>query len=342
MVYSQSTRSHVSRIVGTVLALSIAGFASSQSLRSESGMPPEPPPPGLGPNNSSATTQSPAVTVIAPPRPTADQLAGDSLFQFIVHHGSTHYSVAAGIITGGLLRWRGGRAETICPATAGLEQGYNEFVTARVRAVATFVGAPVQAQLPCEPNVQILFTSEPGAAMKAVLKWAARSLGVGFPHQEQRELQISADHAIQGWYVTAGGGYTVLNRDPSLIGGIQIQSLWPRVVPVSAKANGGNRSILSVVLLVDTTKMADFPIEPLADYLALAALTVIETPDHCDALPSILELTSSSSCNREKPAELTAGDLAFLKWLYYQNTGLGKTLSRGAIQYNMMREFQGG
>ena len=50
----------------------------------------------------------------------------------------------------------------------------------------------------------------------------------------------------------------------------------------------------------------------------------------------------SSACGtREKPAAITAGDLAFLKALYYHNTGIGPTLSRDDIQSNMLRQFQG-
>jgi hypothetical protein len=49
----------------------------------------------------------------------------------------------------------------------------------------------------------------------------------------------------------------------------------------------------------------------------------------------------SSSCGtREKPTAITAGDLAFLKALYYKNTGLGGSLSRFQIQDNMKRQFK--
>jgi hypothetical protein len=40
------------------------------------------------------------------------------------------------------------------------------------------------------------------------------------------------------------------------------------------------------------------------------------------------------------PVAITAGDLAFLKALYYRNTGLGPSLSRAAIQDNMMEQFK--
>jgi hypothetical protein len=49
----------------------------------------------------------------------------------------------------------------------------------------------------------------------------------------------------------------------------------------------------------------------------------------------------SSSCGgRETPTAITAGDLPFLKGLYYRNTGLGPSLSRVAIDDNMLRQLK--
>lgn len=339
---SKNSRSLI-RLAAALLSMWIASLASSGTLKAANVnvTPPEPPPPNLS-SSASVTAQQSDVAVVEPPPPPPQDLTSDSLFQFVVHHGSTHYSAATGDIGGSLYRWRGGRSETICPATVGLGRSYNDFVTARIRAVASFVGAPVQSSVPCKPNVEIIFTPEPRSAMEAVLKWAAHYVGVGFPHQEQRELQISGAHAIQGWYVTASGGSSVLNRDAGLVGGIAIQSLWPRIVPTSGHPIGANRSILSVVLVIDTNKAAVMPMASIADYAALAALTVIATPDHCDPLPSILDVTSPSCASRDKPTGITAADLAFLKALYYHNTGLGPTLSRDDMVLNMTRQFRGG
>ena len=290
-----------------------------------------------------SAAQFPDVGVIAPPPPTAQELAPDGLFPFIVHHGTTHYSTATGAVRGSLLRWRGGRAETICPGTTGLDEGYNAFVSARVRTVAAFVGAPVQAaDAKCTPNVQIIFTQDPRSVMAAVQQWGARALRVKFDHQMQKALDISDEHVIQGWYVTAGGGSSVLNRDPGLVGGIALEALWPRVIPTSNRVNGVNRSILGVVLVINTKKVAGLPIGAVADYAALASLTIVENPNQCDPLPSILDLMSAGCGSRDKPAGITAGDVAFLKALYYMNTGLGGTLSRDEIQMNMMKQFRGG
>jgi hypothetical protein len=296
------------------------------------------------------SAQFPDAAFIAPSPPSAQELAGDSLFQFIVHHGSTHYLAATAASTGGLLRWRGGRPETVCPETIGLEKDYNEFVSARLRAVAAFVGAPVHLEAGCVPNVFIQFTTDPRKAYGAVLEAAAHVLGVGFPHQMERELDISGQHPIQGWYVTAGGGASVLNADPHFVGGVALAGLWPAVIPTSASGDrvgtrlvhGGGRSILAVFLMIDARKVAGDTIRSIADYLSVVALTAVQSPDHCDPLPSILDLMAASCSGREKPTAITAGDVAFLKALYYHNTGLGPTLSRDDIETNILQQFRRG
>ena len=91
--------------------------------------------------------------------------------------------------------------------------------------------------------------------------------------------------------------------------------------------------------MVDTTRAGGYTLPTLADALAMLTLSVAQTPDHCDPLPSVLDLMASSCGTRAQPAAITAGDLAFLKELYYLNTGLGPSLSRAQIQDNMTRQF---
>ncbi|HEY0800644.1 MAG TPA: STN domain-containing protein, partial [Steroidobacteraceae bacterium] len=267
----------------------------------------------------------PDVTVIAARPPTDTELAGDSVYQFILHHGTTHFPSSIGV-RGSLTRWRGGRSQTICPLTLGLEPGYNAFVTARIRALAINVGAPVQPDSGCEPNVKVIFTADPKKPMDEALKVAGASLGVGYPHQTERQKAISGSHAIQGWFLTTGGGSRALNTDPALIGHVNLLPLWPYaiVTSVNSRADAGS-GIVGVLIVVDTTKFATVPIGALADYAAVISLTVAQSPDHCDPLPSILDLTSSTCGARELPSRITAGDVAFLKALYFHNTGLGPT-----------------
>jgi hypothetical protein len=290
-----------------------------------------------GPANAPA--QFPDVAVFAPKPPADQELAAEGLYQFILHHATTPYPSSEAV--GSLARWRGGRPETVCPLTLGLDPGYNAFVSARLRALAAYVGAPVQPDLHCSDNVRIVFTTEPDKLMGEVLAHEATKLGVRYPHQIDKQLAVSSGHAVQGWYLTAGGGGNILNVDAKLIHHVELLPLWPLVIQTGLNGGGCCYSgIVGAIFVIDTTKVAGYTIGSIADYVSMLALSMVESPDHCDALPSILDLMAPSCGAREKPTGITAGDLAFLKALYYHNTGLGRSLSRDEIQYNMTHQFK--
>ena len=285
---------------------------------------------------------------VQPPTPPPDQeLTGNSLDEFILHHATTHYVNTT--TTGNLARWRGGK-QSICPITEGLSPGYNTFVTARLRALASYVGAPVDSNPQCKANVQILFTSNPLEKMDSVVKWAT---GPAFHNRYAgggRDLiAFKGDHAIQGWYLLTDSGSLVLNTDVELLG-LSVQPIWPQVeqkylgrMATGTRVGGGSGTgsgIGIVILVVDTTRVVGYTVGTIADYLAMLTLSVAQSPDHCDPLPSILDLMSTGCGAREKPIAITAGDLAFLKALYYKNTGLGASLSRSSIEDNMAGQFR--
>lgn len=296
--------------------------------------------------NASTSTESPDVTVSIPSPPTEPELAGDSLYQFIVHHATVRY-VTTGT-TRNLARWRGGK-QSICPLTVGLSPGDNAFVTARLRALAAYVGAPVQSDPRCKETVQIVFTSNPREPMDEVIEWATAAFGIRYSGGMRDLIAYRSDHAIQGFYITTRGGATVLNTDVALVG-LDVLPVWPRIEEkylgsraVGTRLGGSSGSGIGigvVILVVDTTKLAGYPLSTIADYVAMLTLSVAQSPDHCDPLPSILDLMSSSCGAGGKPTAITAGDLAFLKALYYLNTGLGPSLSRDDIRDNMAQQFK--
>jgi hypothetical protein len=185
--------------------------------------------------------------------------------------------------------------------------------------------------------------------MDDVIKWAT----VYFPNRytggTKKLIEYKGDHAIQGWYMTTSGGGIVLSTDVSLVG-LNVLPLWPEITQnyhgsdsLGTRLGGGSGSGIGigvVILVVDTTKVVDYTIGTIADYLSMLTLSVVQSPDHCDPLPSILDLMAPSCGGREKPTAVTAGDLAFLKALYYRNTGLGPSLSRDDIEDNMKRQFK--
>lgn len=297
--------------------------------------------------SGAASAAMSGVTVTAPRPPTDQELAKDGLYQFIVHHATTHYTDTG--TARNLARWRGGR-QSICPLTAGLSPEGDAFVTARLRAIAAYAGAPVQSDPPqCKSNVQILFTNDPEEEMNGVFKWATAYFRNRYSGGMRNLIKYRSDHAIQGWYMTTSGGERVLNTDVALLR-LSVLPVWPQITQnyvgtdnTGSRLGGSSGSDIGigiVIIVVDTSKVAGYTVGTLADYVAMLTLSVAQSPDHCDPLPSILDLMSSSCRTHEIPTALTASDLAFLKALYYRNTGLGPSLSRDEIEDNMILQFK--
>ena len=280
-------------------------------------------------------TELPEIAVTAARPPTDAELAGNSLSQFVDHHATTHDFTTT--VSRNLGRWRGGM-QSICPATTGLSANYNAFVTSRLRAVAEYVGAPVQSDPNCLDNVTVVFTDNPEQAMQGIVSWAEKYFQRNNHFQAiKRLVAYTNDHAIQGWYFTTRGGARVSNTEIALLP-VNLLPIWPKIFP--RNGGGDTNGIGAAVLIVDVRKIVGTPIGAIADYLAVMSMSVIQLPDHCDPLPSILDLMSSSCGAREKPTAITAGDLAFLKALYYKNTAWGGSVSRTDIEANMLEQFK--
>jgi hypothetical protein len=290
--------------------------------------------------NAIESAEIPDVTVTAPRPPTDEELTGDGLHQFIKHHATADNLGFRYDVRRDVSHWLGGK-RSICPLTVGLSPGYNAFVTARLRALAAYVGAPVQPGPQCEYNVAILFTNNPQEKMDEVFKWATEYFRNRYSGGMRDLIKFRSDHAIQGWYLMGGG----LNENLALTH-LDVLPIWPQIIKNSVGGattgsdfgGGGVRGIGVVILIIDTTKVVGYTIGTIADYLAMLTLSVVQLPDHCDPLPSILDLMSSSCGAREMPTAITAGDSAFLKALYYRNSGRSPSIP--TIEGDMMRQFK--
>jgi hypothetical protein len=101
-------------------------------------------------------------------------------------------------LTGKTGRWENG----ICPVTRGLAPKFAAFVTARVRAVAAQVGAPVDKNPSCRPNIEIVFTTTPQAMADGLRKDHKIYLGYAEGPGQADKLAVIT-HPIQAWYLTA-------------------------------------------------------------------------------------------------------------------------------------------
>ena len=268
-----------------------------------------------------AAPNLPEVTVIAPRPVTAEQIAGNSVPTFVRSHGNPSFR------TGQLSRWETG----ICASAMGLAQNFIDFVTTRVQTVAAAVYKQPPTATPCKPNVLVIFTTAPQQLMDNVATRQPQLLGFHFVSEVPKLKTV--DRPIQAWYVTASRS----GAD------VAVDDIWSGA-PVGPRL--GSRihtqvrsSIIFVLVVVDTSKVVDYPIGAISDYIAVLALTKPRLLDGCGKLPSIFDLMASA-CKTEKADSITAGDVAYLRALYKIYPEQTLRLQQSAIANIMLDEFK--
>ena len=235
--------------------------------------------------------------------------------------------------TGKLPRWENG----ICPLTVGQGPDIARYVTQHVKDVATTVDAPVSADPSCTPNIEIIFTATPQDLLDNVRAHDADYLGYSESSAE-RERLAKVTRPIQAWYMTQtrdlrgmsridsgrsrGAGASMANFTDLPCIGCRGRNDTPIDLPNAGfasvsgnRTSDGMRSVLHhILIVVDPAKVTDYGIGALADYIAMLALTQINSLDTCQQLPSIVN-SLAPGCE-QKADRITENDLAYLNGLY--------------------------
>ena len=184
-------------------------------------------------------------------------------------------------------RWR----HPICPLTVGLGDKYAKYVTQRIRDVAAAVGAPVNADPACKPNVEVVFTTTPQGFMDGIRKTGPAFLGY-HDSSSQADEMAKVTHPIQAWYTTESldfdgaaqvdsgqcvGIGTTLNffEIGSMQGGtgpitpIILNLSCARIMHATGSrlGNGYDSGFNNVLILAEPAKLSDFEVGSLADYI---------------------------------------------------------------------------
>jgi hypothetical protein len=312
-----------------LLALTVSMIGTCAAARSANASPPS--------NGNSAAAEPaalPQVTVTAPRLPTPQELAGEAVPKFVTSHA------VPSIVIHQMMRWRTG----ICPATLGLSSAMNAFVSARIHAVAAAVGAPHQAAEQCKPNVLILFATEPQRQLEEVVKTLG-SAALGFHYSQQTKKLMTFDRPVQGWYQTSTRNFKGLEVPddplplPSLPGILNHHPV-PGGEPGSRLTNLRVSLIIQALAIVDANKVVGISIGSISDYLAMMVLSQSKSPDSCGQLPSIIDLMASNCGETEKPTQITAGDLAFLRALYSLDLEEPLELERSSLEDSIVRQLE--
>lgn len=249
-------------------------------------------------------------------------------------------------LLGTIGRWQGG----LCPRTDGLSsRTMNDYVTKRIRELAGKVGAPL-ADEPCRSNIEIVFTDDPQAVLDTVIKANSPILGY-HPASKVKE-------PIQAWYMT--GTVDVrgkLEVDHDVLGTIEYTNGGPRI-DVNTGANTGTAvpfgipeasivgwkgrpevasDIMAAFIIADTRATGSHALGPVADYLAMLALSHTEAHDQCQIVPSILNLMTTGCAGAVSADAITASDLGYLRGLYKMDPGATLQVQRDQIAGEMAK-----
>jgi hypothetical protein len=228
-----------------------------------------------------------------------------------------------------LSRWNPPR--TICPKVVNLPKEFGAFISARIRAVARAVRAPIKE--PCEPNVTIIYTPNPQGVLDDITARKPELLGYHADNQAREVARVT--RPIQAWYVTASsnGFQTVIDspytRTPSGMSGSRLSV-------------GLRSDILHVLIVIDARKLEGYEVGPVADHIAMLALSHAQAPDDCTKLPTILNYLTPDCPAANKPDALTAADRAYLEGLYLMPAESLGRLQRAAILNHMNRALGSG
>jgi hypothetical protein len=247
--------------------------------------------------------------------------------------------------TGKIARWESG----VCPVAVGLKPVFIKFISQRVRDVATQVGAPVNADAACKPNIEIVFTADPQGLLDNVRRKQSGYLGYHDNSHQADEL-AKIIRPIQAWYTTETrdlhgramidsaalqgvGGQSNVENDSSQL------AFGASAVTGSRLGDGRRSSLYHVVIVAEPAKLLDHEIGALADYVTLLALAQVSALDTCQQLPSIVNMLAAGCA--PKVSALTGADLAYLRGLYRMGPGRSLRTQEDEVAYQMEQGASG-
>ena len=261
-------------------------------------------------------------------------------------------------VVGRLARWQ----KNICPQTIGLGDKYAKYVTLRIRDVAAAVGASVDPDLACKPNVEVMFTTTPQALLDNVRQKAPILLGY-HDNLGQADRLAKVTRPIQGWYTTesmdmdgsrsvdtgrCGAERTITVGAPGTSSGdmqgdmqtgVPLQMTLPCAVIVHSTGfhahDGLSSGLFNVLIVAEPAKLYDYEVGALADYIAMLALSQPPSQENCQELPSISNLLAQGCA--AAASHITDGDLAYLRGLYKMPEGYGLAAQINQLRYQMTK-----
>jgi len=228
--------------------------------------------------------------------------------------------------------------EPVCPRVLGLPNGQNALVEARMRKIASAVGAPV-APAKCTVNLYVLVGGNKAEIIDG-LATKFPDLVAGVPDSVLKRLKNAAG-PVAAWQIVGMVGTdgmplssirTSADGDPVLVSStIGFASRIARVT---------RPQFLGSILVVEAGALNGVDTRQLADYAVMRTLAPTDTT-HQAALPadSIIKLFDPGNSPENGPLSVTHWDFAFLKALYASSNQLTASGQRSEMTAKMADEL---
>lgn len=210
--------------------------------------------------------------------------------------------------------------DPICAGIMGLPVDAATLMVDRIRFNAERVGARVDRQVPCKPNIIVAFVPNGRSNVRRLLKERGYLIA-GLENADARRIE-SEPGPTWAWNVTAlrtrfgepeiagmqaGGAF--------ITGGISLGPIRVTKVPGSdSKIFLASRTdIVASVVIIDLPAINGMPVAQIADYASMRALARTRPVSGKSNATTILSLFDPLD---ERPREITSFDLAYLRSLY--------------------------
>jgi hypothetical protein len=224
---------------------------------------------------------------------------------------------------GQISRW----AKPVCPVAEGLTPALDDFVAKRIEDVATRVGVPGQGDCQDGADVLVVFTTEPDQLMADVRNHHETLLG--FHYVGETRSLAAFEPPMKSWYVTMTVAPGFTNVDSA--NGRLLPNYGASHFPPPMKSE-----LVFVLVVVDSNLLEGQAIGPVADKIAMLALSKPATRDGCSSLPSIMDLLDPKCPSGASAEGLSTYDEAYLKALYAYHSSEIMYFERQAIRKRMV------
>ena len=238
-------------------------------------------------------------------------------------------------LDGQFSRWK----QPLCVHVVGISPVAAHVIEQRIRDVAAQIGAPLDRNDPCIPNITVFVTPEPQTTLAALVAnnhWLFDSA-----HGELKLL-----YPVQAWYE---GLYRDYNGHMHL--DVPWEILYPDCVtgppncPPGVPANttrlrtGIQPEMGTATVLVDAAAITGMTLGSLGDYLALMTLAQVPATGRCQPAPSIANLFVKGCDADFHTTGLSEIDTAMLMALY-KTPDQPEKLQMQRLMGNLQRDLE--